>query len=57
MISGAAVVKAVEAITTVAVGKDRCVSMLVGAVEGAFRQLILHAGADRNLLDDLDVVV
>ena len=57
VISCTAVVKAVEAITTVAVGKDRCVSMLVGAVEGAFRQLILHAGADRNLLDDLDVVV
>ena len=57
VISGAAVVKAVEAITTVAVGKDRCVSMLVGAVEGAFRKLVLGAGADWNLSDDLNMMI
>ena len=57
VISGTAVVEAVKSIAAIAVGKDCCVPMLVGAVEGAFCQLVLHAGADRDFLCDLNVMV
>ena len=56
VITGAAVVKTMKSVASIAVGKDGGIAVPMTCVKGTLGQLILNTGRNRDLLGNLDIV-